>query len=307
MLRSMDEDDPNKWFRDPINPNFVQLHKLEDVIYSGKTKFQSVQVINTSSFGKCLVLDEKIQSSEMDEFIYHEALVQPAMLAHPDPKKVLIAGGGEGATLREVLSHRSVEKAVMVDLDGEAVDLCRRFLPSMHQGAFEDKRVELLHLDAREYLANSGQGFDIIIIDLTDPLEGGPSYLLYTTEFYKMASQRLNPRGILSVQCGSCTYGEASAYVAINSTLKTAFSTVLPYQAHVPSFGGLWGFTLAAQQLDLPSGEEVDDRISARVSGGLRFYDGITHQGLFCLPLYLRQELSRGADIITDANPIFVY
>ena len=303
----MDEDDPNQWFRDPINPSFVQLHKLEDVIYSGKTKFQSVQVIDTSSFGRCLVLDGKIQSSEMDEFIYHEALVQPAMMAHPDPKTVLIVGGGEGATLREVLLHRSVERAVMVDLDGEAVDLCCRFLPSMHQGAFEDKRTELLHLDAREYLANSGQSFDIIVIDLTDPLEGGPSYMLYTTEFYKMVRDRLTPEGILSVQCGSCTWGEASAFVAINSTLKTAFSCVLPYQTHVPSFGGLWGFSLAAQQLDPLSGDEIDKRISARVSSNLRFYDGITHRNLFCLPLYLRQELSRRAAIITDDNPIFVY
>ena len=112
----MDEDDPNKWFRDPINPNFVQLHRLEEVLYTGKTKFQSVQVISTGSFGRCLVLDGKIQSSEMDEFIYHEALVQPAMIAHPDPRRVLIAGGGEGATLREVLAHRSVSRAVMVDL-----------------------------------------------------------------------------------------------------------------------------------------------------------------------------------------------
>jgi len=303
----MDEDDPNKWFRDPINPNFVQLHKLEDVLYTGKTKFQSVQVIDTSSFGKCLVLDEKIQSSEMDEFIYHEALVQPAMIAHPNPERVLIVGGGEGATLREVLLHRSVERAVMVDLDEEAVDICHRFLPSMHQGAFEDKRVELLYLDAREYLANSGQSFDIIVIDLTDPLEGGPSHLLYTTEFYKMASKRLTPEGILSIQCGSCTYGEMSAYVAINSTLKTAFSFVLPYKAHVPSFGGLWGFSLASNQLDLLTGDEVDKRISVRVSSSLRFYDGITHRDLFCLPLYLRQELKKGANIITDEKPISVY
>ena len=105
----MEEDDPNQWFRDPINPNFVQLHRVEQVIYSGKTKYQSLEVIQTSGFGKCLVLDGKIQSSEMDEFIYHEALVHPAMISHPCPRTVFIAGGGEGSTLREVLAHHSVE------------------------------------------------------------------------------------------------------------------------------------------------------------------------------------------------------
>lgn len=305
----MEEDDPNKWFRDPINPDFVQLHRVEEVIYSGKTKFQSVQIIQTGSFGKCLVLDGKIQSSEKDEFIYHEALVQPAMITHPDPRKVFIAGGGEGATLREALAHRSVEKAVMVDIDREAVDLCRRYLPSMHQGSFEDNRAELLCLDAREYLANCGQSFDVIILDLTDPLEGSPSNLLYTQQFYQLARERLAPEGILSTQCGPCGFGNFAAFVAINHTLNSAFPSTFPYQANIPSFGELWGFSIASQKLDplsLPK-QEVDRRISTRVSGKLRFYDGITHQGLFCLPRYLRQKMIQGADIITDKSPSFVH
>ena len=120
------EDDPSKWFYDPVSPNFVQLHAIEDIIYSGKTRFQSVEIIHTSSFGKCLVLDGKIQSSEMDEFIYHEALAHPPMITHPHPETVFIAGGGEGATLREVLAHASVKRAVMVDVDQEAVDICTK-------------------------------------------------------------------------------------------------------------------------------------------------------------------------------------
>jgi spermidine synthase len=305
----MEEDDPNKWFRDPINPNFVQLHRVEKVIYSGKTKFQSVQIIHTSSFGKCLVLDGKIQSSEKDEFIYHEALVQPAMIAHPDPRRVFIAGGGEGATLREALAHRSVERVVLVDIDQEAVDICRCFLPSMHQGSFDDKRVELLHLDAREYLANCGQRFDVIIIDLTDPLEGGSSCLLYTQQFYHLARERLVPEGILAVQSGCCCWGESAAFVAVNNTLNSVFPLVFPYQANVPSFGGLWGFSLASQQLNplSLSDEEVDKRISTRVSRSLRFYDGTTHRGMFCLPRYLRQKMRQGESIITDENPLFVH
>ena len=304
-----EEDDPNKWFRDPISPDFVQLHRVRDIVYSGKTKFQSVEIIDTNSFGRCLVLDGKIQSSQRDEFIYHEALVHPSMITHPYPRRVFIAGGGEGATLREVLAHRSVERAVMIDIDQEAVDICRRFLPSMHRDSFEDSRVELHHLDAREYLTNSKQKFDVIIIDLTDPLEGGPSYLLYTQQFYRLAQKRLDAEGILCLQAGCCCWGELGTFVAINHTMRSAFPLVFPYQADIPSFGGLWGFALASQQLDplSLSVAEVDKRISARVSRKLKFYDGFTHQGMFCLPLYLRQEIAQGKRIITDENPLFLH
>jgi len=305
----MEEDDPNQWFRDSINPNFVQLHRVREITYSGKTKFQSLEVIQTSHFGTCLVLDGKMQSSELDEFIYHEALVHPAMITHPNPRKVFIAGGGEGATLREVLAHNTVERVVMVDIDQEAVDICRRFLPSFHQGSFEDSRVELLHLDAREYLNNSDERFDIIVMDITDPLEGGPAYLLYSQQFYQLARERLTSEGMISVQSGSCCWGEALAYVAIIRTLSSVFPSVFPYQADIHSFGGLWGFTLASQQLDplSLSVEEVDRRVSTRISRNLRFYDGISHKGMFCLPKHLRQEVSQGKNIITDENPLFVH
>ena len=111
--------DPDKWFHDIISEDLIQLHSIKEVLYSGRTKFQNIEIIRTGSFGKCLVLDDKIQSSELDEFIYHEALVQPAMLTHPCPETVFIAGGGEGATLREVLSHKTVKRAVMIDINWE--------------------------------------------------------------------------------------------------------------------------------------------------------------------------------------------
>ncbi len=304
----MEEADPSKWFRDIINPDFVQLHRFTGTAYSGKTRFQSVDVISTKSFGRCLVLDDKIQSAEMDEFVYHEALVHPAMTAHSHPRQVFIAGGGEGATLREVLRHRCVDKALMIDIDKEAVEICRRFLPSMHRGAFEDNRVELLHLDARAYLTNSDQKYDVIIIDLTDPLKGGPSSLLYTKEFYQLVRERLSPGGILAVQSGSCSLGDLNIFVIINSTLRSVFPAVFPYQAFIPSFGGLWGFTLASEEVDpfSISIEEVDKLISDRVSEDLNFYDGLTHQGMFYLPRYLRRELSREDTIVTDKNPLYV-
>jgi spermidine synthase len=301
--------DPDKWFCDRISRNLIQLHSIEEVLYTGQTKFQFAEIIRSGSFGKCLVLDGKIQSSEADEFIYHEALVQPAMLTHLHPEVVFIAGGGEGATLREVLSHKTVKRVVMVDIDEEVVALCQKFLPNYSQGSFKDKRTELLHVDAREYLAKSRELFDIIIIDLPDPIEEGPAYLLYTVEFYHLVRDRLTANGIITVQAGSAALTELLNFTSVNKTLKSVFPIVCPYQTDVPCFGGPWGFCLASLNLNPVqlSPSEVDSRISARSLTHLRFYDGLTHQGIFSLPKHLREELSRQGRLITDNEPLYVY
>ena len=302
------DSDPDKWFFDRVSRDLIQLHGIEEVLYTGQTRFQSVEIMRNASLGKFLVLDGKIQSSERDEFVYHEALVQPAMVTHPRPELVFIAGGGEGATLREVLSHNIVKRAVMVDIDDEVVALCRKFLPDHSRGAFEDGRTELLHADAREYLAKSGEQFDIIIIDLPDPLEAGPAYLLYTREFYQLAWERLTADGIMCVQSGSAALTELLNFTAVNTTLKSVFPIVCPYGVDIPSFGGPWGFCLASPGLDpvLLSPAEVDARISARGLKNLRFYDGLTHQGLLSLPGHLRSELSLSGRLITDNEPLYM-
>jgi spermidine synthase len=303
------DSDPSKWFYDRVSRDLIQLHSIEDVLYTGQTKFQSVEVIRSGSFGKCLVLDGKIQSSEADEFIYHEALVQPAMITHPCPERVFIAGGGEGATLREVLSHKTVEQAVMVDIDAEVVTLCQQFLPDHSRGSFADKRTELYHIDAREYLVKNREQFDIIIIDLPEPIEEGPAYLLYTQEFYQLARERLSDNGVICVQSGSAAWAELLNFISVFNTLKSVFSIVCPYQVDVPSFGGPWGFCFASQNLNPLelSSAEVNNRISARSLSGLKFYDGLTHQGMFSLPKHLRGELSKPARLITDREPLYIY
>jgi len=301
--------DPDKWFYDRVSRNLIQLHSIEEVLYTGQTKFQSAEVIRSGSFGKCLVLDGKIQSSEVDEFIYHEALVQPPMITHPCPETVFIAGGGEGATLREVLSHNTVKRAVMVDIDEEVIAICKKHLPNYSQGSFEDKRTELYHVDARDYLAKCGEKFDIIIIDLPDPMEEGPAYLLYTHEFYQLVLDRLTANGIICVQAGSAAWTELLNFTAVNNTLKSVFPIVCAYQVDVPCFGGPWGFCLASLNLDpvLLSVAEIDNRILARPLTGMKFYDGLTHQGLFSLPKHLRDELSKPGRLITDNEPLYIY
>lgn len=298
-------------------------------VFSGQTRYQKVEVYDTVPFGRLLLLDGKTQSTEADEYVYHEALVHPAMLAHPDPRRIFIGGGGEGATLREALTHRSVERAVMVDLDGEVVALCREYLPQWHQGAFEDPRTELLHEDARAYLEREQEPFDVMVLDLVDPMEAGPAYKLYTQEFYQLASSRLGPQGTLVVQSGpaisgmmlpnsTMAQGETTpgvltdlsrGFTALCHTLATVFPVVVGYSAVVPAFGGAWSFVLASKGTDDPSAwppEEVDRRVAARISRELRFYDGVTHRGLFSLPKPLREAVAREKWVVTEDRPLMV-
>ena len=299
----------NKWFYDYVNPDMVQLYSIGETIYSRKTEFQSVEIIELGSFGKCLILDGKVQSSEADEFIYHEALVHPAMFTHPNPEKVFIAGGGEGATLREVLAHQSVKRVVMVDIDSEVIDICRRLLPSLHQGSFEDSRLELHYADAKEHLKQSQENFDVIILDLPESLEEGPAFHLHTKEFYELLQERLTSQGILCLQAGCSVWGNHLLFTAISHTLKAVFPSVFPYETHIPSYGGMWGFALASQKLNplhLPP-VEIDRMISSRMKRSLRFYDGVTHHGMFLLPKHLRQAIDEEKRIITEKEPLFIY
>ncbi|MBI4233168.1 MAG: polyamine aminopropyltransferase [Chloroflexi bacterium] len=302
--------DRRKWYFELITPDLMQLASIRTVLYSGRTAYQSVEVLETGPYGRCLVLDGKTQSAEADEFIYHESLVQPALVAHPRPQRVLVAGGGEGATLREVLRHRCVRRVVMVDLDQEVVELCQKYLPGHHQGAFQDARLELHFGDAKAFLEQSRETFDVIVLDLPDPMEGGPAWQLYTQRFYRMVRDRLEPGGLLVTQSGPAgplNYREV--FTAIHNTLETVFPQVYPFFTYVQSFGEAWGFTIASlgpNPAELSPGQ-VDTRLGERGVAGLRFYDGLVHGGLFALPLFLRQALAAEERIITEEKPLFVF
>ncbi|MEK7777912.1 MAG: polyamine aminopropyltransferase [Chloroflexota bacterium] len=299
---------PTRWYYEYITANLFLASHLSRIIYVGQTRYQRVEIIETVPFGRCLVLDGRTQSSEADEFIYHEALAHPGLTCLPNPRSVFIAGGGEGATLREVLSHRTVEQVVMVDLDQEVVQLCQQYLPNHHQGAFHDPRLTLVYDDAARYLETHPEQYDLLVVDIPDPLEGGPAYLMYTREFYRLARQRLNPGGVMVAHAGPCSpinYHEG--FTAIHSTVRSIFPTVAPYRAYVPSFGSEWGFLLAGENVEpaalIP--QEIDARLAARVTRPLRFYDGITHRSMFALPKYLREALAKEERLITRENPLY--
>ena len=297
------------WHREQIAPDLVQEERVLQVIYEGTTAYQSVSIVDFACFGRSLLLDGKTQSTEVDEFVYHEALVHPVMTAHPEPREVFVAGGGEGATVREVLSHDSVTGVVMVDIDREVVELCRRYLPNHHRGAFDDPRLELHHADALEFLQATERRFDVAIIDVPDPLEGGPAYLLFTQEFYRLLHDRLRPNGLMVAQAGPT--GPAfyeQCFSAVANTVGSVFPRSFACEVFVPSFGSMWGFvvgSLGPDPTSLSAGD-VDGRLDDRVQASLRFYDGTSHLGMFSVPKYLRKALADETRIITRADPLFV-
>ena len=298
------------WHLEYITPELVQAMGLRRVVYSGRTQYQQVDLLETGPFGRSLVLDGRTQSTEADEFVYHEGLVQPVMTAHASPGRVFIAGGGEGATAREVLRHATVSQVVMVDLDREVVDLCRRHLPSHHQGAFDDPRLTLHYQDALAFLESAEGYFDVIIIDVPDPLEGGPAYQLFTQEFYRLVRSRLGPGGLMVAQAGPAgPINYTEVYTAIRRTVASVFPQCDAYRLYMPSFGTSWGFVIGGQE-DAPrvatlTPEEIDSRLAARLPSPLRYYDGITHPGLFALPRYLRQGFAEEQRLITVESPVY--
>ncbi len=298
-----------KWFFETTTPVEGHMHAIVRTLVQARTKFQLVEIMETASYGKALVLDGRIQSSQADEFIYHEALVHPGLLAvDGPPRAALVIGGGEGATLREILKYPSIGRAVMVDIDEEVVGLCRRHLPEMHRGAFDDRRVEVRHEDARAFLEKTGEHFDLITSDLVEPLEEGPACLLYSREFYRIVHDRLTPGGVFTMQAGMTKVGETGFFTAIHRTLREVFPVVAGYQTFVSCFGTPWGFLLASRKVD-PRGQDaaaVDRLIAERVKGALEYWDGETHQHAFALPRHLRKAIAAETRIVTDAHPLIV-
>ncbi|MFO7952408.1 MAG: polyamine aminopropyltransferase [Bacillota bacterium] len=297
----------HKWYIDYTSPATAHIYGIDNYIKSYKTDYQQVEIADTDLFGRILVLDGKVQSAETDEYIYHEALVHPPMLMSPAPKRVLVAGGGEGATLREILKHPDLEELVMVDLDRQVVELCKEYLTSWHRGSFDDKRVKLHFMDARKYIEEGKEPFDVIISDIPEPVEEGPALKLFTIQFYETLKKSLNPGGVLALQAGDTSRPFIETYSALNKTIRQVMPLVCPYRAFVPSFNTEWGFILASpEERSLPEPETIDNLIKTR-NLGLRFFDGETYTGMFNLPKDIRKILSEETRIIDDSNLITIY
>ncbi len=293
------------WISEYITPWDIYVHGITRVLAYKKTQYQEMYVVESGAYGKGLVLDGKWQSCTGDEFLYHEPLVHPAMLFHGSPKKVLVLGGGEGATVREILRWKSVEKVAMVDIDGDVVEACREHLPEMHAGAFDDPRTELVIGDALHYLDTTTEKWDVIISDLSDPIESGPSFQLFTKEYFEKAKRVLSPGGFFVVQAGPVSPSELKLHARIVNTLKSLFPNVQSYTSYISTYGSPWGFAIASEQAinTRPNPEEVDQILNEKTTGGLRMFDGTTLLGSLNTAGHLRQAIATETQVYTLAEP----
>lgn len=293
----------NIWTMDFDTPYEGQMHAILEFLVSHKTAFQKMDVVITHGYGKALLLDGRIQSSQKDEYIYHESLVHPVMISGGRPVRVLVVGGGEGSTLREVLRYPSVEEAVMVDIDREVVEACKIHLPEFHQGAFDDPRTRVIIDDGRAYIQNSGERFDVVILDIPEPTEGGPAYALYTAEFYRLVKNVLSDGGRVVTQACTSSITMVDNFSVICNTVAEVFGSVQPYHCFIPSFGYTWGFALWSPGIDDMASLDVDVRLRKYGLPELKFYDEVTNRSLFSLPRDVRKIVSEETRVFFDENP----
>ena len=252
-----------------------------------RSPYQSVEVHETEPFGKLFRLDGRFMTSEQDEFFYHENLVHIAAITHPQPERALIVGGGDGGSAEELLKHPSIKKIVLAEIDVAVVDIARKYLESVHRGSLDDPRLELRIGDGFQYVRDSTESFDLIVLDLTDP--GGPSLELYTPEFYRACAARLTSLGAMTLHIASpVAHPDRIRQTLVR--LRSAFSIVTPYLVSVPLYGGLWMMACCSAGLDprRMTTVEVDRRVAQRGLRDLHYYNGEMHRASLALPNFVR-------------------
>ncbi|MBI4278011.1 MAG: polyamine aminopropyltransferase [Armatimonadetes bacterium] len=279
------------WLTDQIAEGFAATFRIGDTLYDHRSPYQHIRVVTNAHFGRMLVLDDAVQTTERDEHYYHESLAHLALCAHPRPRRVLIIGGGDGGLLKEVLRH-PVERVIMVEIDAEVIAISRRFLPAVCRGAFEDARAAVRIDDGIRFVAEAREAFDVILVDSPDPK--GPALGLYSGDFYDGLRARLAPAGVLAVQSGSPLF-QADLLRTIRALMASRWPVVRTALVTVPTYpGGLWSLTLATSGADPAA-------ISAHVLGAqiagmhLRYYSPALHHAAFEVAAAVVAEIEQGA------------
>ncbi|MGH6945493.1 MAG: polyamine aminopropyltransferase [Geminicoccaceae bacterium] len=276
------------WVEETLYPDFRLKLRVERVLYEGRSDSHHLQIIENPIFGRVLYLSGVLQTTEKDEFIYHEMLAHVPILAHGRAQSVLIIGGGDGGMLEEALKHRTVERVTMVEIDPSVVDLAKSQLRSICRDAFDDPRLVLVFADGCEFVRHTDRRYDVVIIDSTDPI--GPGEVLFTERFYRDCRRTLNPGGVLVTQNGVpfMQGGELSGSIAL---LGGIFADASCYLATVPTYvGGPMAFGFASDDTLLrrvPLETLRARYASARIATG--YYNPEVHRAAFALPGYVRR------------------
>ncbi len=282
--------DQHQW-QETLHDSFGQYFRVDNVLYHEKTSHQDLIIFENAAFGRIMALDGVVQTTERDEFIYHEMMTHVPLLAHGQAKRVLIIGGGDGGMLREVTRHQSVESITMVEIDASVVAFCRQYLPNHSQGAYDDPRFHLVIDDGVNFVSQTTQTFDVIISDCTDPI--GPGEGLFTSAFYEGCKRILNPGGVFVAQNG-VSFLQQDEVLNSHQRLGQYFKDVSFYQAAIPTYyGGIMTFAWATDNEAMR--HLRPDTIQARFHHtGLhcRYYNPAVHCAAFALPQYLQDALT---------------
>ena len=275
---------------------FERLNGNSGVYFSGtlierrQTPFQLLEVYDTPELGRIFRLDGCNMTSERDEFFYHENLVHPAAVAHPDPRRALVIGGGDGGSSEELLKHPSLEIVHMAELDPDVIEISKAQFGKVHRGAFDNPRLKVTVGDGLAYLRGTKQRYDLVSMDLTDPV--GPSVELYTPATFALAKSAMTGNGALTLHLGS-PFSHPRRVRETLGNLRQVFKRVTPYFAYIPLYGSIWGFACASDELDprAMGVEEVERVIAARKLADLQYYNGETHRAVFAIPNYVKPLL----------------
>ena len=250
--------------------------RAETVLHREVSRFQEILVVDTYAFGRALMLDGTFQVTEKDEFVYHEMLAHFPLMSHPRPRDVLVIGGGDGGTVREVVKHPEVERAILCEIDPRVTSVAREYLPSVAAG-LADPRVEVLHEDGIKLVQDHAGAFDVILIDSTDPV--GPAVGLYSPEFYAACKKALRPGGIVCAQSES-PFVNGDVVRRVAESVRANFANLQLYLAPLPTYpSGSWSFTAGS---DAPLPQDVDRKRAAGLA--TRYYTADLHKAAFALP-----------------------
>ncbi len=276
------------WFTEILHSDLAQRLRVDEILYEGRTEFQDAKVISNGRLGKILVLDNVVQTTLGDEFVYHEMLAHVPLFSHPSPKAVLIIGGGDGGLLEEALKHPSIEKVTMVELDGGVVDLAKEHFQELNQGAFEDKRTNLIIGDGAKFVAETNEKFDVILVDSTDPQ--GPGEVLFSKIFYANCKRCLTESGILVTQNG-VPFLQASELAGSVTHFRDLFNDGSAYVITVPTYAfGMMALGWATDDKSLRQVQlsTLEERFK-KANFTTNYYSPEVHKAAFALPMYVKR------------------